>query len=37
MAQDWRGHAKEQRLGTMKRAYERLLLSLAAAEDSSAL
>jgi hypothetical protein len=25
-AQDWRGHAKELRLGTMKRAYERLVL-----------
>jgi hypothetical protein len=25
-AQDWRGHAKELRLGTMKRAYERLLV-----------
>jgi hypothetical protein len=26
MAQDRRGHAKELRLGTMKRAYERLLV-----------
>ena len=26
IAQDWRGHAKELRLGTMKRAYERLLV-----------
>jgi hypothetical protein len=26
MTQDWRGHAKELRLGTMKRAYERLLV-----------
>jgi hypothetical protein len=26
MAQDKRGHAKEVRLGTMKRAYERLLV-----------
>jgi hypothetical protein len=26
MAQDWRGHAKDLRLGTMKRAYERLLV-----------
>jgi hypothetical protein len=26
MDQDWRDHAKELRLGTMKRAYERLLL-----------
>jgi hypothetical protein len=26
VAQDLRGHAKELRLGTMKRAYERLLL-----------
>jgi hypothetical protein len=27
MAQDRRGHAKELRLGTMKRAYERLLVN----------
>ena len=26
MAQDWRGHAKDLKLGTMKRAYERLLV-----------
>jgi hypothetical protein len=26
MAQDFRGHAKELRFGTMKRAYERLLV-----------
>ena len=26
MARDWRGHAEELRLGTMKRAYERLLV-----------
>jgi hypothetical protein len=26
MAQDWRGHAKDLRLGTVKRAYERLLV-----------
>jgi hypothetical protein len=26
MAQEWRGHAKDMRLSTMKRAYEKLLL-----------
>jgi hypothetical protein len=26
MDQDWKGHAKESRLGTMKKAYERLLV-----------
>jgi len=26
IAQDWKGHAKELRLGTMKRACERLLV-----------
>jgi hypothetical protein len=35
MAQDRRGRAKELRLGTMKRAYERLLLSQVTVEDSS--